>query len=143
MSENLCPQCGAPLPAGSTQCKYCGEKIAAPQPQPVQPPVQPAYQQPVYQQPTYQQPVYQQPDLQSQGINPAWPLKSKIAAGLLAILLGGLGIHKFYLGKVGLGIVYLLFCWTWIPGIIGLIEGIVYLCTDDYKFQINHQVRLQ
>jgi hypothetical protein len=61
--------------------------------------------------------------------------KSKIAAGLLGILLGGLGVHKFYMGKIGLGILYLLFCWTFIPAIIGLVEGIVYLCEDDATFR--------
>jgi len=61
--------------------------------------------------------------------------KSRIAAGILAIFLGGLGIHKFYTGRIGLGILYLLFCWTFIPSIIGLIEGIVYLCEDDSSFQ--------
>lgn len=43
---------------------------------------------------------------------------------LLAILVGGFGLHKFYEGKAGLGILYLLFCWTGIPSIIALIEGI-------------------
>ncbi len=61
--------------------------------------------------------------------------KSRIAAGILAIFLGGLGVHKFYMRKVGLGIVYLLFCWTFIPSIIALIEGIIYLCEDDNSFQ--------
>ena len=60
--------------------------------------------------------------------------KSRIAAGILAILLGGFGIHKFYMGKIGIGILYLVFCWTGIPSIIGLIEGIIYLCEDDSKF---------
>ena len=60
--------------------------------------------------------------------------KSKIAAGILAILLGGLGIHKFYMGKIGKGLLYLLFCWTGIPAFIGLIEGIMYLCESDEKF---------
>ena len=60
--------------------------------------------------------------------------KSRIAAGILAILLGGFGIHKFYMGKIGMGVLYLVFCWTGIPAIIGLIEGIIYLCEDDSKF---------
>ncbi len=60
--------------------------------------------------------------------------KSKIAAGLFAILLGGLGIHKFYLGRVGQGIIYILFCWTFIPAIIGLVEGIIYLSMSDQDF---------
>ena len=60
--------------------------------------------------------------------------KSKVAAGLLAIFLGGLGVHKFYLGQIGLGIVYLLFCWTFIPAIVGFVEGIIYLTTSDSKW---------
>ncbi|HEJ9508854.1 TPA: TM2 domain-containing protein [Proteus mirabilis] len=60
--------------------------------------------------------------------------KNKLAAALLAIFLGGLGIHKFYLRKVGMGILYLIFCWTGIPAIIGFIEGIYYLCISDQTF---------
>ncbi|MEA1568161.1 NINE protein, partial [Salmonella enterica] len=38
--------------------------------------------------------------------------KSRIAAALLAFFLGGFGVHKFYLGKIGQGFLYLIFCWT-------------------------------
>lgn len=48
---------------------------------------------------------------------------NKVTYGLLAILLGGIGVHKFYSGKTGMGILYLLFCWTVIPAVIGIIEG--------------------
>ena len=61
--------------------------------------------------------------------------KSKVAAGLLAILLGDFGVHKFYLGQVGLGIIYLLFFWTLVPGVIGIIEGIIYLTMSDQVFE--------
>jgi TM2 domain-containing membrane protein YozV len=64
--------------------------------------------------------------------------KSKVAAGLLGIFLGSLGIHKFYLGKWGWGVIYLLFCWTYIPGIVGFIEGIVYLLSSDESFARKH-----
>jgi len=60
--------------------------------------------------------------------------KSRVAAGILGILLGGLGVHKFYMGKIGMGILYLVFCWTFIPGLVGLVEGIIYLCETDEKF---------
>jgi len=60
--------------------------------------------------------------------------KNKVVAALLAIFLGGLGIHKFYLGKIGWGIIYLLFSWTGIPSIISIIEGIIYLTMSDAKF---------
>ena len=146
---NRCPQCGASVEIGARECRYCGEPLAAMPPPPAQPYQQPhqQYQQP-YGQPYIQVPpplVYvQQPIYQnSSPYNPSWPIKSKVAAGILAILVGGLGIHKFYLGKVGKGILYLLFCWTAIPGIIGLVEGIIYLTSDDHNFQMKHHVRLQ
>lgn len=49
---------------------------------------------------------------------------------LLAFFLGGIGAHKFYAGKTGAGVCYLLFCWTGIPAFIALIECIVGLCAQ-------------
>ena len=134
MSGNVCPQCGAPLDPGARECKFCGEKIA----------VQQAQQQMYGQQPQPQVVIQQvqQPAYVS-GINPAWPIKSKIVAGILALLLGGLGIHKFYLGKVGMGVLYLCFCWTGIPALIAFVEGIIYLCSNDENFQLKNHVRIQ
>lgn len=60
--------------------------------------------------------------------------KSKLAAALFALFLGGLGIHKFYLGKTGWGIVYVIFCWTFIPAIVAFIEGILLLVMSDDEF---------
>lgn len=60
--------------------------------------------------------------------------KDKVVAGILGILLGAFGAHKFYLGETGLGILYLCFFWTAIPSIIGLIEGIIYLVQTDDEF---------
>lgn len=42
----------------------------------------------------------------------------------LALILGGVGGHHFYAGKIGTGVMYLLFCWTGIPAIIALFQGI-------------------
>jgi TM2 domain-containing membrane protein YozV len=56
---------------------------------------------------------------------------NKIAYGLTGIFVGGLGVHKFLAGKVGMGILYILFCWTLIPSLIGLIEGIIALTTPE------------
>jgi len=60
--------------------------------------------------------------------------KSKLAAALFALILGGLGVHKFYLGQVGWGIVYLIFCWTFIPAVVGFIEGIILLAMSQREF---------
>lgn len=61
--------------------------------------------------------------------------KSRIVAAVLAFCLGGLGAHKFYLGSIGMGILYLLFFWTGIPAIVALIEGILYLTKSDDEFR--------
>lgn len=79
--------------------------------------------------------------------------KNKIAAGLLAIFLGGLGIHKFYLGYIGPGLVFLLtntIGWfvtifllglpNFALGIIALIEGIIYLTKPDEEFEQTYVV---
>lgn len=60
--------------------------------------------------------------------------KSRLAAALFAIFLGGVGIHKFYLGRIGWGILYILFCWTGIPVIAGVIEGILLLVMHQEDF---------
>ena len=62
---------------------------------------------------------------------------NKLAAALLALFLGGFGIHKFYLGNSKSGIWYLLFCWTGIPEIIGFIEGIQYLIMSEEEFAMK------
>ena len=49
--------------------------------------------------------------------------KDEVVGVLLAIFLGGLGIHHFYLRRDGLGILYLVFCWTGLPSLIALIEA--------------------
>ena len=61
--------------------------------------------------------------------------KSRSVAVLLAMLLGGVGAHKFYLHSPGWGVIYLLFCWTFIPAIIGFLEGLSYLFVSDQEFQ--------
>jgi TM2 domain-containing membrane protein YozV len=69
------------------------------------------------------------------------PERSRLAAALLAIFLGIIGAHKFYLGRTIAGVIYLLFCWTIIPAIIGLIEGICYLAMSEREFQSRYGSR--
>ena len=62
--------------------------------------------------------------------------QKKLVAGILAILLGGFGIHKFYLGYITAGVVQLILSFLCgIGGIIGLIEGIIYLTKSDDEFE--------
>lgn len=49
-------------------------------------------------------------------------MKNTTTAVLLALFLGGVGAHRFYLGQIGWGILYLLFSWTFIPMIVSLVE---------------------
>jgi TM2 domain-containing membrane protein YozV len=64
----------------------------------------------------------------------------KMVAGILAILLGGLGIHKFYLGMTTPGLIMLLVTLltagfgSCIMTPIGIIEGILYLIKSDQEF---------
>jgi len=60
--------------------------------------------------------------------------KNRITAALFALFLGGVGIHKFYLGQIGWGFVYLIFCWTLVPALVGFIEFIIFLSMSDAAF---------
>ena len=78
----------------------------------------------------------------------------KVVAGILAILFGSLGVHKFILGYQKEGLIllgitvlgYATFCivigifFVWIPGIIGLIEGIIYLTKSEEEFYNTYQL---
>lgn len=61
-------------------------------------------------------------------------MKSRTTAAILAIFLGGLGVHRFYLGQTGLGIIYLLFFWTFIPAVVAIIDFLIWLTMTDEKF---------
>ena len=78
--------------------------------------------------------------------------KNKILAGVLAILFGGLGVHKFYLGKYGLGVLYALFPFfstlialatdseaifmlSFLPSFVSFIEGLMYIFMSNEDFQ--------
>ena len=61
-------------------------------------------------------------------------MKDKNVAAVLALFLGGLGVHKFYLGRIGAGIVYLVFFWTAIPALLGLIDFFVLALQDNDAF---------
>lgn len=139
MQEEIkCPQCGgnkfSDRGNNTYKCMYCGSTFSVKKPEG---PKYDNYSEPTSASPKVtvnvnvgsnpQQSAYQE---HSQYVSK----KSRMTVVVLAIFLGGLGAHQFYLGKTGLGILYLIFCWTWIPAIIGLIEGIMYLCMSDYEF---------
>lgn len=61
-------------------------------------------------------------------------MKKRSTAILLALFLGAIGIHRFYLNRNVSGLIYLLFCWTFIPALIAFLEAISYLTYTDEAF---------
>jgi TM2 domain-containing membrane protein YozV len=61
-------------------------------------------------------------------------MKDKNIAAILAFFFGWMGAHKFYLGQIGSGVVYLAFSWTAIPLFIGFIEFIILALMDKDEF---------
>lgn len=66
------------------------------------------------------------------------PTKNRSIAAILAFFLGWIGVHKFYLDQKGAGILYLLFCWTGIPLIVSIADGIGYLLCSDHIFACKY-----
>ena len=88
------------------------------------------YQQQAYQQQPYQQQAYQQQAYQTNGYpNMMTPPKSKMAAGLLGIFLGGFGVHNFYLGFTSKAVIQIVvsLITCGIGSLWGFIEGIMIL----------------
>ncbi len=71
---------------------------------------------------------------QEQGVN-------KVALVLLTFFLGGIGAHKFYLGKYVQGVIYFLFSWTLIPSLVAFIEFIIYAFTSDERLQEKYTAK--
>ncbi len=71
---------------------------------------------------------------------PMQSVKSKVVAGVLGILLGGFGVHKFYLGYTKEGIIQLVvtFVTCGAASLVGLIEGILYLTKSDAEFEATY-----
>jgi TM2 domain-containing membrane protein YozV len=66
--------------------------------------------------------------------------KSPSTALVLALLLGGLGAHRFYLRQWGWGFGYLLYCWTFIPAFISLVECFfIRKRTENYNNEVAQQ----
>ena len=60
--------------------------------------------------------------------------KSRPLAIVLALLLGGFGIHRFYVGPISWGIAYLIFFWTGIPAFLGWLEALYWLTRNDVEW---------
>ena len=62
--------------------------------------------------------------------------EKKVVAGILGILLGGFGVHKFYLGYTKEGVIQIVITLVTcgVGAIVGLVEGIMYLIKSDEEF---------
>lgn len=97
----------------------------------------------------------------TQGVQSGDVAQKKLTAGLLAIFLGGLGVHKFYLGNTQAGVIMLaatiggwilgvigsfiivgavFFLVPFLVGLLGFIEGVIYLTKNDADFQRDYIV---
>lgn len=71
-------------------------------------------------------------------------MKSKKTASILALLFGGIGIHRFYLGQTAKGVFSIIFCWTYIPIIIGVIDFFIFqfMGQEFFDFKYNQKTIL-
>lgn len=90
------------------------------------PPGEQPYGSAPYGPPPYGPPPYVQP--QYRNLN-------RVTAGVLALLLGWVGVHKFYMGKIAQGVVMAVFSFSGVPAVIAIVEGILYLTMSDYNFR--------
>ena len=127
-----CPICGAPLENGI--CGYCGYQERQPTP-PSSSNVSSPYAQP---QIVINNQTFQAPPTCNPNIVPGISKKSRIVALLLCIFFFFFGIHRFYVGKIGTGILYLL-----TGGIFGIgwIVDIVMIAIGSFKDQFQLPLR--
>lgn len=115
----FCRSCGKEIPDTAAVCTACGVPTG------FSPPAQ--QYPPQYGMPAPPQYALQQVPMQPMVYDPN--AKSKLAAGLFGIFLGAWGVHRFYLGHVGIGIaqIAVTVCTCGFGGLWGLIEGILIL----------------
>jgi TM2 domain-containing membrane protein YozV/RNA polymerase subunit RPABC4/transcription elongation factor Spt4 len=140
--EKFCSACGKVIHSSATHCTQCGASQVAQQAQ--VPMAKPANSKATDQRfcsacaAVMHISATQCPSCGAkQSGNLAISSKSKTTAGVLALLIGGLGAHKFYLGRIGMGLIYLCLFWTGLPALVGFFEGIYYLVMDENKFNIR------
>ena len=65
-------------------------------------------------------------------------MKSRIISAILSFFLGGWGGQHFYLGNVGKGVLSIIFSWTLIPTIMGVVDGLKFLSMSDREFDMKY-----
>ncbi|MGL4474612.1 MAG: TM2 domain-containing protein [Shewanella sp.] len=72
------------------------------------------------------------------GIDPSLHLKSQKLTAWFSLLLGGVGAHRFYLGQPLKGSLYLAFCWTLIPSVVGWFDAFKTFTMDPVQFKLKY-----
>jgi TM2 domain-containing membrane protein YozV len=60
--------------------------------------------------------------------------KDKTIAIIISLVFGAFGLHKFYLGKIKSGVLYLLFSWSFVPLLLALFDLVILLAQSQQKF---------
>lgn len=124
MKRRKCESCGASLDANSMTCSYCGSSYHSD----IKHKKKNAHHEQEHIKSHYKESevfLYETNKYK----------KNRILAGILAILFGGFGVHKFYIGKNLQGFIYLFLVWTYVPIFVAFIEGILYFkCTQEEFF---------
>lgn len=111
MSYSFCSNCGTQLAAVNAFCQNCGTKSGTATAQSAP-----------------------QVVLTTSGHD----YRSKTIAALLALFFGGIGAHRFYTGQYLWCILYVVFCWTFVPMVLAFFEGIYFLCRSKEGFDKKH-----
>lgn len=69
-------------------------------------------------------------------------MKDRKTYAILALLLGGIGVHRFYVGQPLFGLLYFVLCWTFIPMLVSIVEAIMWFTRSDEQFQ-QHVEKIQ
>ncbi|WP_256261121.1 TM2 domain-containing protein [Shewanella sp. NIFS-20-20] len=72
------------------------------------------------------------------GVDPSVRPKSQQLTAWFSLLLGGIGAHRFYLGQPLKGSLYLAFCWTLIPSLVGCVDAFKTITMDPVQFKLKY-----
>ena len=129
-----CPFCEADIGVNAKKCRYCGEWVARDCLECGTPVRKQWAARGLCAECQVRRSVARADD--HSGVPVARPVgKSRSVAVAAALLFGGIGAHKFYLGRPGKGLLYILFCWTFIPALLGLFEGAKFALMREDEFQ--------
>lgn len=125
IEEVDCPYCAEKINGKAKKCKHCGEMLDATMRELELLKLQ-------------KKDIYVTNNAASMAVSPPFTTrsarKSKGTTFLLALLLGAIGAHRFYLGQPFIGLIYLIFCWTGATLFVSLAEAIYFFFLKNEEF---------